>query len=479
MTKGSPMHPLDHIARLDGVAQAELVFRGELTTLDLIDACQRRLELLNPLLRAVVASDFDAARSHVRDRPVSAGPFAGVPFLFKDVCATPGLRCAFGSRLFAHHVPASGSPFTERVAAAGLITVGKSASSEFGLIGSTETLLEGVTHNPWRLTLSAGGSSGGAAAAVAAGIVPLAHASDGGGSIRGPAASVGLFGLKPSRGRTVPSNATRTPFDSLLSDGCISRSVRDTALFLSVVESSELPPLGYVREPSPRRLRIGYTSTTLLGTEPELDCRRALEATVGLCRELGHHVQAAAAPRIDGRALSQAYFTTAGSALAGMVDSLGPMLGRGVDADDLEPFTLGLIASARAALARGVDVSADFERATRAYLEALAPYDLLLTPTYATRPWDLGWLSPLTPHDELIERTERSVCYTPIHNVAGCPAMSVPLYWTEDDAPIGSHFAAAPGRDAVLLELAYELERALPWAERWAPHSFPRLLSDR
>jgi amidase len=468
------MHPLDHIARLDGVGQADLVARGELSAIELIDACQRRFELVNPLLNAVVTADFDAARA--RARSGLSGPFAGVPFLFKDLCAVPGLRCAFGSRLFARHLPPTGSPFSERVHASGLVTVGKSATSELGLIGSTETLLEGVTHNPWRLTLSASGSSGGAAAAVAAGIVPLAHASDGGGSIRGPAASAGLFGLKPSRGRTLPSSSSGSPFDALLSDGCISRSVRDTALFLSVVQSeSVLPPLGNVREPSRRALRIGYTSTTLLETEPEPDCQSALEATVALCRELGHRVEQAPAPRIDGRALSLAYFTSAGAALAGMVDMLQPMLGRAIGPDDLEPFTLELIRAARDALARGVDVQRSFDAASRVYLDALAPYDLLLTPTYATRPWQLGWLSPLLARDELIARTEQAVCYTPIHNIAGCPAMSVPLYWAPDGVPIGSHFAAAPGRDDVLLGLAYQLEQARPWAERWAPYSFPRL----
>lgn len=464
---------LDDLARLDGVAQAELVARGELSAVELVNACQSRLERIDPLIRSVVTRDFDAARARVA-RGVS-GPFAGVPFLFKDVCAYPGLRCSFGSRLFARNVAASGSPFTEHVDAAGLVTVGKSATCELGLIGSTETLLEGVTHNPWRLTLSASGSSGGAAAAVAAGIVPLAHASDGGGSIRGPAASAGLFGLKPSQGRTLPSSDVSGDFGALLSDGCISRSVRDTALLLSLVEAGgPHPRLGYVREPSRRRLRIGYTSTTLLGTEPEAECLRALEATVSLCRALGHELEAAPPPPVDGRALSRAFFTSAGVTLAGLVDMLEPRLGRRVGGGDLEPFTRQLIAAAREAPSR-VDVRAIFEVAARKYLDAIAPYDLLLTPTYATRPWELGWLSPLLPREELIARTERAVCYTPIHNVAGCPAMSVPLYWTADDVPIGSHFAAAPGREDVLLGLAYELEQARPWAERWAPYSFVRV----
>jgi amidase len=342
--------------------------------------------------------------------------------------------------------------------------VGKSATSEFGLLGSTETWLEGVTHNPWRLTLSASGSSGGAAAAVAAGIVPLAHASDGGGSIRGPAASAGLFGLKPSRGRTLRSSPAASEFDTLLSDGCISRSVRDTALFLSTVEAdSELPRLGHVREPSSRRLHIGYTLNTLFGTEPDAECRRALESTVALCRELGHRVEATPAPRVDAALLSRAFFTFAGRSLGGMVQMLEPLLGR------------QLIAAAQQPAARDLDVRGVFERATQTYLEALAPFDLLLTPTYATPPWELGWLSPSLPHEELIARTERAVCYTPIQTIAGTPAMSVPLYWTADDLPIGSHFAAARGREDVLLELAHELELARPWTERWAPHSFVRM----
>jgi len=468
------MQALDSLARLDAVAQAELVSRGELTALDLLEACRRRLELVDPLLHSVVTSDFEAARARA-ERGLS-GPLAGVPFLFKDLCAYPGLRCALGSRLFARNVATSGSAFTDRVDAAGLLTVGKSACSELGLIGSTETLLEGVTHNPWGLTLSASGSSGGAAAAVCAGIVLLAHASDGGGSIRGPAASAGVFGFKPSRGRTLPSSATPSEFDTLLSDGCISRSVRDAALFLSLVESRGiLPALGHVREPSGRKLRIGYSTTTLIGTEPDAECLRALEASVGLCRTLGHSVEPAPRARIDGRALSLAYFTFAGRSLAGMVAMLEPTLGRPVGSEDLEPFTRELIAAAGTPRARDIDVRGSFESATRGYLEASAGYDVLLTPTYATPPWQLGWLSPLLGRDELIARTERAVCYTPIHNIVGCPAMSVPLYWTADELPIGSHFAAAVGREDVLLGLAYELEQARPWVERWAPYSFVRV----
>jgi len=470
------MHPLDYLARLDGVAQAGLVARGELVAEDLIAACERRHALLNPLLRAVVHADFDAARA--RAKSGVSGPFAGVPFLFKDLVAYPGQRCAYGSRLFRGNVPVSGTPFSDRADAAGLITVGKSATSELGLLGSTETLLDGVTHNPWNLALTAAGSSGGTAAAVAAGIVPLAHASDGGGSIRIPASAAGLFGFKPSRGRTVSSGPIGADFAPLLSDGCISRSVRDTALFLSLVEdtSAVLPPLGHVREASRERLRIGVTSRSLLGTEPEPDVRRALESSAALCVELGHEVVPAPAPAVDGSAVSAAFYLVAGATLAGMVGMMTPLLGRPAGEEDLEPFTLALIEAARAASADALGgARAVFQAATAAYLEAIAPFDVVLTPTLATRPWPLGWLSPTLGREELIARTERSVCYTPIQTVAGCPAMTVPLYWTSDGVPIGTQLAAAPGRDARLMALAYELEAARPWAERWAPYSFVRL----
>jgi amidase len=471
------MQHLDYLGRLDGMAQAELVARGELRGAELLEACERRLTLVNPLIRAVVSHDFEAARARV-ERGVS-GPFAYVPFLFKDLNAYPGLRVSFGSRLFAHNVAQQGSPFSERVDAGGLVTVGKSACSEFGLLGSTETLLDGITHNPWRLSASALGSSGGAAAAVAAGIVPLAHASDGGGSIRIPASAAGLFGLKPSRGRTVAANLTSSPFDFLISEGCISRSVRDSASFLSLVEAQgagSLPPLGYVRGPSTRRLRIGCMTRSLIGSEPEPEVLRSLESTAALCRELGHELVPSASPRIDGAALSRAFFTLAGATLAGMVDTLTPAFGRAIGAEDLEPFTRSSIDAARASGPDGLaQAQAEFELATHRYAEAVAAFDVVLTPTLALPPWELGWLSPTLDRRELIARTERAVCYTPIQTIAGHTAMSVPLHWSAAGLPLGSHFSAPSGGESVLLALAYELEAARPWAERWAPYSFAQL----
>ncbi|MCA9663796.1 MAG: amidase [Myxococcales bacterium] len=462
------------LARLDGVAQAELVARGELAREELLDACAERVAALNPLVRAVTALDLEGAR----ERASGEGPFAGVPFLIKDVTPYPGLPWTVGSRLFAGNVAAEPTPYSARVDAAGLVTIGKSATSEFGLLGSTETLLHGATLNPWDLSCSAAGSSGGAAAAVAAGLVPFAHASDGGGSIRIPASVCGLFGFKPSRGRCVRASPGASDFGSLTSEHCVSRSVRDSALFLALTEDREapLPALGHVRAPLDRPLRIAAWTRTDRGEEPEPAIRRAHEEAVALCVALGHRVEAIEAPAYDGPALGEAFFAVAGAMVAGALAMVTEAFGRPPAEDALEPFTRAIVeafvARGPAALAEAREV---FAAASAAYLAALADYDVALTPTLATAPWRLGHLSPVLPAQALLARTARAVGYTPIHNVAGCPAMSVPLHATAEGMPIGAHFAAAPGADALLLGLAYQLEEARPWRDRWAPWSYPAI----
>lgn len=472
------MRNLDFVASLDAVAQAELVRRKEIAPHELLEAYERRFSKLNPLLRAVVTSDLVAARARI-ERGVS-GPLAGVPFLFKDVVAYPGMRWAIGSRLFATNIAVEGSAFTTRVDEAGLVTVGKTATPEFGLLGSTESLLEGVTHNPWDLSVSPAGSSGGAAAAVASGLVPLAHANDAGGSIRVPASACGVFGLKPSRGRTVATSNVESDFANLVSDLCVSRSVRDSALFLSIVEAGELGGLtrvGHVREPSKRRLRVGTLRTTLLGAEPEHDVAVAFEETTALCRELGHDVTPAPAPSVGGPALSRAFFATAGAGISQMLDMMSGMLGRPVGEGDVEPFTLALASAFRADPGALETARATFAASARAYDALLEQFDVVLTPTLAVSPYPVGHLSPVLDREELIRRTERAVGYTPIHNVAGSPAMSVPLHVSARGLPIGSHFAARRDGEATLLSLAYELEEARPWDARWPRYSYPNLAS--
>jgi len=466
---------LDFLAQLDAVAQAELVARGELLPSDLLDACQARIERCEPLIHSLVSLDLERARRH----EPSAGPLRGVPTALKDLLPYPGLPFRMGARLFAANMQVPPNPFAQRIDAMGLVVVGKSATSELGMLGSTETLLEGVTHNPWDLARSAAGSSGGSAAAVAAGIVPLAHASDGGGSIRIPASVCGLFGFKPSRGRTVPATVG-SEFAALVSDHCITRSVRDSALFLSLTEAENeaFPRLGYVREASPRRLRIGAFTRTPQGGEPTPNVRRAFDEAAQLCAELGHEVRPITPPNLDAKTFGDAFFLLAGAAMASMVEMIGKLRKAPVADRELEPFTWGLVHAFQKRGADALDEArAACARFSQSYLAAIADHDVVLTPTLVEEPWLLGHLSPLVPYEELLVRTARAVGYTPIHNVSGCPGMSVPLHWTDENLPIGVHFAANIGAERTLFELAYELEAARPWRDRWAPFSYPRIVA--
>ncbi len=306
--------------------------------------------------------------------------------------------------------------------------------------------------------------------------MPIAHANDGGGSIRIPASVCGLVGFKPSHGRTVTSGLGSSDFANITSDGCVSRSVRDTARFLSLVEDTTMSSVGFVDGPAQRRLRIGTWAQTFDGHEPDPDVRRAHDATVALVAELGHHVEEAKRPAFDVDALGDAFFLVAGAAVAGLVQFVEQTRGKTVRRDELEPFSWALAVRFTARGPAALDAARDvFATAVRAYLEATSRYDVILTPVLATPPWPLGHLSPLVPADELLARTRETVAYTPIHNIAGCPAMSLPLHTSSGGLPIGAHFAAASGNDATLLALAYELERARPWADRVAPFSCARL----
>ncbi|WP_394830217.1 amidase [Pendulispora rubella] len=469
----STVQDLAFLAQLDATAQAELVARDELTAVELLDACEARISALEPLLNAIPILDKDRARA----QSPGAGPFRGVPFLVKDVIPYPGLRWSLGSRLMAQNTAPFSTPFSARLDAAGLVTIGKSATSEFGLLGSTETMLEGVTHNPWDLARSAGGSSGGAVAAVAAGLVPIAHASDGGGSIRGPASMCGLFGFMPSRGRPVASGYASSDFTDFVLNHCVTRSVRDSALFLSLVEENA-GAVGFVRGPSRRRLRIGAWTRTLCHGEPDPDVRHAHDRAVALVDELGHHVEEATPPAIDGAALGDAFFLIGGAMIADVVQTVERLRGQPVRRDELEPFAWWVAENAlRGGPEALAKARATVAAAERTYVEATARYDVVLTPTLAVLPWRLGHFSSFVPGEELMRRMREAIGYTPIHNVVGCPAMSVPLHFTDGDIPVGAHFAAARGEDATLMALAYELEEARPWAARHAPFSCAKLLA--
>lgn len=462
----------EQIWKLDATAQADLVRRGEVTSRELVLAAIERAEALRETVNPVAW--LDGVETLERAEPGKTGPFVGVPVLLKDLLPQPGMPCAFGSRLFSAlgFIPTDALPYTRAVQASGVVPIGKSTTSEFGLLGSTESAVAGTTRNPWSLLHSAGGSSGGAAAAVACGIVPLAHASDGGGSVRIPAALCGLFGFKPSRDRCVSAHASPNAFTGLIADHCVTRSVRDSATWLACTQRADAaapyPAIDPRLSPPPRPLRIGVFTSTLMGAPAPAAGSAALDTAVALCRELGHHVEVAAPPDGLGLIISEAFFTVAGAAMHDLETTMTGMLGRAVADDELEPFTWSLIHRFRT-------LPSDIRQRTRLQLDEVAArhlqfqrqWDITLCPTLGIATPTLGFLSPDRPREQLIARTEQLAGYTPVHNIAGTPAMSVPMGHDPDGMPVGCHFAAMPGDDAVLLGLAAQLEHAAPWAHRW------------
>ncbi len=459
----------DEYLQYDAIGLAELVRAGEVTPLELLACAVGMLHETQSRINAIAS--YDEQLGHLKALDARPGIFHGVPFLVKELLAYPGLKTAMGSRLFAQNFTPDASEYVRKIDASGLVTFGNTTSSEFGLLGSTETLLHGTTKNPWNSAYSAAGSSGGSAAAVAAGVVPMAHASDGGGSIRVPASVCGLFGFKPSAGRCVPAMEHGNPFSDLVSEHCITRSVRDSAAFLSVTEQTgadaPFPPVGFCQQAKSRRFRIGVYTKSLTGREADPDILESIQKTASLCGEIGHEVHWTGAPDIDGKAVSTAFFTLAGFAMDQMRDLMEQMLQREVNANDLEPFTLSLIewfqTLGEDAVTRAMT---EMKAASDKMLEFADDYDVLLCPTLTGSPKELGFLSPELERERLIERTEEYVGYTPIHNIAGMCAMSVPLFTDSNGMPIGSHFAAKPGAEADLFELAYQLENAAPWIKR-------------
>ncbi|MFJ6321322.1 MULTISPECIES: amidase [unclassified Rhizobium] len=464
----TPIHMPDEFTLLDATAQAELVRRGEITPLELVEAAIARLERVNPQLNALASVDFDLARKRAAEC-ATTGPFAGVPTVIKDLMPYPGHATAFGTRMFAGQKSPAGSPYTEALDAAGLIVLGKSATSEFGLLGTTETLSNGATRNPWDVSRSPGGSSGGAVAAVAAGMVPVAHASDGGGSIRGPSSFTGLFGFKPSRGRTVSNGMpTDMPTTRLIAEHCVSRSVRDSYHWLVATERKDrkdtLPSLSDLKASQRKRLRIGAYRPDCFGVAPSADAEAALEKAISLCQLLGHDVIEVKGPAIDTRSTGEAFFTLTGYGIGQLLNQLRHMLGGNFNPDLFEPYTLELARRAESvspqSLTRLVEALHLAERDADA---SLTHIDVLLSPTVAMPAFPLGLHGPNQASAEADAFISKLAGYTVVASLAGWPAMSVPLYRAPNGLPIGCHFAAAKDRDDLLFSLALQLEEAAPW----------------
>ena len=468
------------LSNLDALAQADLVRRREVKPIELVDAAIARIERVNPKLNAVVTPMFDLARE-AAGAPQLAGPFAGVPFLLKDLFAQyAGVRLTFGARLLAGYVSDHDTELVRRHKRAGLVVVGKTNTPEFGIPPTTEPVLFGATHNPWDAARSPGGSSGGSAAAVAARLVPMAHASDGGGSIRIPASCCGVFGIKPTRARNPLGPDAGDLLGGLVCEHAVTLSVRDSAALLDATSGADLgdpycappPARPFVQEAGadPGRLRIAFTTKAATGAAVHPDCVAAVEDAARLCADLGHEV-VEGTPTYDAPAGLAAFVTIYAAGAASNLKLIETTLGQTLAAEMFEPITWGLaemgkqIGAAEYLLALG-----QIQRIARDVARFFVEHDVWLTPTLAEPPLPLGTLD--AGYDEPLKgfmRAGEFAPFTPIVNATGQPAMSVPLYWNAHGLPIGAHFVGRFGDEATLFRLAAQLEKARPWAEHRPP----------
>lgn len=471
---------MDELDRYDALGLAELVRRGETTGEALLERAIGRVEAVNPQINAVVLKHYDLARRQLVERPPT-GTFAGVPFLLKDLnAALAGTITTDGSRAFADWTATTDSTLPRRAKAAGLTIFGKTASPEFGLTVSTESKLWGQTRNPWNLDHIAGGSSGGAAAAVAARILPMAHASDGGGSIRIPAACCGLFGLKPSRGR-IPSDVGRgVGWNGLSTQHAVSLTVRDSAALLDVLAGPE--PGDSIVAPAPEGfyldavtrppgiLRIALVEIPPSGVALHPDVKAALNDAARLCESLGHKVEPVRLD-LDGARLGDALAMTISVDVANRLDRRSIDLGRAISEDEVEAVTWRMARRGRGVTAQAyADARAAFDAAGGEVGRLFTRYDVILSPVLAQPPARLGTLT-LSPADfgDYARALAAFTPFTALQNEIGVPAMSVPLSWNAAGLPIGMMFVAPYGAEARLFSLAGQLEAARPWVDRRPP----------
>lgn len=484
------MTSADDFAFTDATEQAGLVRSGQVSPLELVDAAIERIERLNPALNAVIHERFEKARAEASGT-LPDGPLKGVPFLLKDLdgfSAGDPFHAGCEHLKRASYVADSDSYLIERFRSAGLVCVGKTNTPELGLLPSAEPQAYGPTHNPWDLNRSAGGSSGGSAAAVAAGLVPVAHAGDGGGSIRIPASVCGLVGLKPSRGRHSLGPELGESWGGNVARNLLGRTVRDVALSLDVISgwypgdpyTAPLPACPYLDEvgADPGRLRIGWTTRSGdASVATHEDCATAVETTAGLLERLGHNVvEARPAVWEDEAAMNEftVHFVTAyGVWTARELQHLEAMTGVPVTEETVEPMTWAVAEAGGAASAIAYHAAMDaFHEHTRRMARFWSDdgFDILLTPTIPEPPFSLGQFVS-TPYNPLgpLFRAAQIVPFVAPFNTTGQPAVSLPVNESFSNLPIGIQLVGAYGREDVLVRLAAQLEEAAPWAARRPP----------
>lgn len=474
----SDKDPAAALADQDGIALAAHIARKHFTARDLLDAAIARAKATNPSLN-FMAQDAHSYGRNALDTLASEAPYSGVPTLMKDLAIDlPGIPTGNGSRFWKDYVGTSRSTLVKRYEAAGLVIFGKTTTPELGLTATTESAATGDTRNPWDRSKTAGGSSGGAAVAVAAGVVPFAQASDGGGSIRTPASCCGLFGLKPSRGR-VPLGPTRTEgWMGLSTAHAVTRSVRDSALLLDLSSGPELGARYGAPAPAsgsflaatlkaPRPLKIALMLSPPSGAPVASDCLYAANDVAKLCEKLGHKVDVAS-PTFPFEEINEAMLAVLTIETKLSLDARAQALGRPYGPKDVEPVTLWMAQSAlKQSPTAYAQANRVFQKLAIDVAAFMQDYDVVLSPTLAKAPVDIGRLS-LSPtnFDDYVEDVTTFGPFTAWSNQTGQPSMSVPLNWNKDELPIGTMFTGRYGEDDVLLALAAQLERARPWFDR-------------
>jgi amidase len=459
---------------------AEMVRSGEISARELVQTSLERIEELNPSLNAFVEVDSDRALATAGE--IGAGderPFAGVPVAIKNNRAVQGLRLTYGCSLMSDYVADYDHNITRRLKDAGFVIVGTTTLPEYGILPTSEARLFGPTRNPWDLGRTPGGSSGGAAAAVAAGMVPVAHGNDGGGSVRIPAACCGLVGLKPARGRI--SAAPELGDSSLGIDGMLTRTVADTAAILDVLAGYEpgdatwapppSEPFSASAERSPGPLRIAATTRSpVANAVVDPICARAVGEAGELLRSLGHEVEEVDPPwQADG--LEELFGAVFSIHIALSITYSGMVGGHEPTAEDMEPMSWAIYSMVgKLGAVQGMGATVQLQAFARRLIAFLEPYDALLTPALAERPLPLGTLDTAAPEPmSTFTRSGLFTPFTPVFNASGQPGISLPLYQGEDGLPLGVQIVGRPAGEAALLALAAQIEEAEPWAQRRAP----------
>ncbi len=478
--------PIAEYPTYDALGLAELVAKGEVTPSELAEEAIGRIERHNPALNAVIYKMYEVARERAKELDARKGnnasePLYGVPFLLKDIMGDhKGVPTTGGSRYMAGRPAAQDSTLTARYKKAGLVILGKSNAPEFGILPTTEPHAYGPTSNPWNLAHSSGGSSGGSAAAVAAGIVPTAHANDGGGSIRIPASCCGLFGMKPTRARNPVGPVIGDALGGLICEHVVTRTVRDSAAILDATHGHEpgdpyhAPPVHrpFLQEAAtrPEKMRIAFTTQSLDGKPLHPECVAAVESTAKLCAELGHQVEEAK-PAIDSDMMSGSFMTIWASGLAFQIDAFAMINGVTPEAKDFEPLTWALYQSGSAISAAQYQIGvAMLQMVSRSVGRFHQTYDAWLTPTLGAPPLRNGIID--TTESDAMTAFEPIIDYVPftaVANATGQPSMSVPMHWTQDGLPVGVLFTGRFGDEAGLYRLAAQLEEARPWIDRKPP----------